>query len=151
MPTFCVATAARRPTLAASTSCDEAQWVANVDRRRKTIVSPLLLIVNEISYRPHGSRGATPFSRHMGRRHERPSTILTSKQCIERLGEVFGDDPMLSKPINRLVLHRRISRIRGNCFRLRQQVERRSALSLWRGSESSPAYQRPFNREGPAF
>jgi DNA replication protein DnaC len=121
------------------TSLDEAQQAGTLALRLKTLVSPSLLVVDEIGYLPVSPSGARLFFQLMAKRYERASTVLTSNKSFADWGEIFGDEVMAAALIDRLVHHCHLVNIRGNSYRVRHHADLRHVVGP---PNSSPA-QRP--------
>ena len=98
---------------------EEAQQAGHLPRRLRTLVSPSLMVIDEIGYLPISRTGAQLFYQLMSRRYEHASTVLTSNKGFEEWGEIFGDDVMAAALIDRLLHHCHIVNIRGNSYRVR--------------------------------
>ena len=98
---------------------EEAQVAGQLPRRLRTLVSPSLMVIDEIGYLPISRTGAQLFYQLMSRRYEHASTVLTSNKGFEAWGEIFGDDVMAGALIDRLLHHCHIVNIRGNSYRVR--------------------------------
>ena len=98
---------------------EEAQHAGHLPRRLRTLVSPSLMVIDEIGYLPISRTGAQLFYQLMSRRYEHASTVLTSNKGFEEWGEIFGDDVMAAALIDRLLHHCHIVNIRGNSYRVR--------------------------------
>jgi DNA replication protein DnaC len=108
---------------------EDAQQAGHLTRRLRTLVSPSLMVVDEIGYLPISRTGAQLFFQLMSRRYEHASTVLTSNKSFEEWGDVFGDEVMAAALIDRLVHHCHIVNIRGNSFRMREHRALASRLA----------------------
>ena len=102
---------------------EEAQQAGHLPRRLRTLVSPSLMVIDEIGYLPISRTGAQLFYQLMSRRYEHASTVLTSNKGFAAWGEIFGDDVMAGALIDRLLHHCHIVNIRGNSYRVRHHRE----------------------------
>ena len=118
---------------------EDAQQAGHLTRRLRTLVSPSLMVVDEIGYLPISRTGAQLFFQLMSRRYEHASTVLTSNKSFEEWGEVFGDEVMAAALIDRLVHHCHIVNIRGNSYRMREHRALASRLAPPTAPESSSA------------
>ncbi len=75
--------------------------------------------MDEIDYLPISQDGAVLFFQLINARHERASTVLTSKKGFEEWGGVLGDEIMAAALIDRLLHDCHIVNIRGNSYRMR--------------------------------
>lgn len=62
---------------------EDAQQASHLTRRLRTLVSPSLMVVDEIGDLPISRTGARLFLQLMSRRYEHASTVLTSKKGSE--------------------------------------------------------------------
>lgn len=118
---------------------EDAQQAGHLTRRLRTLVSPSLMVVDEIGYLPISRTGAQLFFQLMSRRYEHASTVLTSNKSFEEWGEVFGDEVMVAALIDRLVHHCHIVNIRGNSYRMREHRALASRLAPSPAPDSSGA------------
>lgn len=93
-----------------------------LDEKLKLLTQPHLLILDEIGYIPIDRQGVTPFFQLVSRRYERGAIILTSNQSLSAWGEVFDDPVIASAILNRLLHHSRTITIKGERYRLREQL-----------------------------
>ena len=98
---------------------EEAQMAGQLPRRLRTLVSPSLMVIDEIGDLPISRTGAQLFCQLLSRRYEHASTVLTSNEGFEAWGEIFGDDVMSRALIDRLLHHCHIVHICGNSYRVR--------------------------------
>ena len=98
----------------------EAGAAGELARRLRVLMSPGLLVVDEIGYLPVTQDGAVLFFQLINARHEQASTVLTSNKGFEEWGSVFGDEVMAAALIDRLLHHCHIVNIRGNSYRMRE-------------------------------
>jgi DNA replication protein DnaC len=92
-----------------------------LDRRLRTLVSPKVLIVDEVGYLPLDEVGATLFFQLVSTRYERGSIILTSNKSYGDWGSVFGDAVMATAVLDRLLHHSTTINIRGDSYRLKER------------------------------
>ena len=85
---------------------EDAEYAGHLTRRHHTIVSPSLMVVDEIGYLPISRSGAQLCCLLLIRRDEHASPFLTSNKSFEEWGDVFGDEVMAAALIDRLVLMR---------------------------------------------
>jgi DNA replication protein DnaC len=62
---------------------EEAQIAGQLPRRLRTLVSPRLIVIDDIGYLPISRTGAQLFYPLMSRRYEHASTVLTSSKGFE--------------------------------------------------------------------
>lgn len=77
----------------------EAQIAGQLSRRLQTLVSPSLMVIDEIRYLPISRTGVAL------RRYEHASTVLTSNKGFEASGEIFSNDVMASAFLDRRLHH----------------------------------------------
>ncbi|WP_291164018.1 ATP-binding protein, partial [Gemmatimonas sp. UBA7669] len=128
---------------------EDAQQAGHLTRRLRTLVSPSLMVVDEIGYLPISRTGAQLFFQLMSRRYEHASTVLTSNKSFEEWGDVFGDEVMAAALIDRLVHHCHIVNIRGNSYRMREHRALASRLTPAAPAEpaASASRSRPSRRQ----
>ena len=117
---------------------EDAQQAGHLTRRLRTLVSPSLMVVDEIGYLPISRTGAQLFFQLMSRRYEHASTVLTSNKSFEEWGDVFGDEVMAAALIDRVVHHCHIVNIRGNSYRMREHRALASRLPPAAPPEPTP-------------
>ena len=105
----------------------EAGAAGELARRLRVLMSPGLLVVDEIGYLPVTQDGAVLFFQLINARHEQASTVLTSNKGFEEWGSVFGDEVMAAALIDRLLHHCHIVNISGNSYRMREHQQLRAA------------------------
>jgi DNA replication protein DnaC len=92
-----------------------------LDRRLRSLVSPKVLVVDEIGYLPLDEVGATLFFQLVSTRYERGSLVLTSNKSYGDWGSVFGDAAMATAVLDRLLHHSTTINIRGDSYRLKER------------------------------
>ena len=83
------------------------------------------------------------------KRDEHASTVLTSNKGFEEWGDVFRDDVMAARLIDRLVHHCHLVTIRGNSYRMRQHTELWQALHAPPEPDSASRRRRSARQEVP--
>lgn len=79
-----------------------------------------LLIVDEVGYIPLDQDAANLFFHLGSSRYEHASLILTSNLPFAAWGEVFGDQPIASSMIGRVVHHAEVISLRSASYRLKR-------------------------------
>jgi len=92
-----------------------------LDRRLRSLVSPKVLVVDEVGYLPLDEVGATLFFQLVSTRYERGSIVLTSNKSYGDWGSVFGDAVMATAVLDRLLHHSTTINIRGDSYRLKER------------------------------
>jgi len=93
-----------------------------LDRKLRYLVSPKVLIIDEIGYLPLDEVGATLFFQLVSARYERGSIMLTSNKSYADWGSVFGGDTVIATAVlDRLLHHSSTINIRGESYRLRER------------------------------
>jgi len=97
----------------------KAQNENRLEHALKKLVSPKLLIIDEIGYLPLTREEASLFFRLIVRRYEKASTIVTSNKSFESWAEVFPDPVIASAVLDRLVHHAHLVPIVGESYRMK--------------------------------
>jgi DNA replication protein DnaC len=92
-----------------------------LDRRLRSLISPKVLIVDEVGYLPLDEVGATLFFQLVSTRYERGSILLTSNKSYGDWGSIFGDTVMATAVLDRLLHHSTTVNIRGDSYRLKER------------------------------
>ncbi len=87
---------------------------------RRSIMSPSLLMVDEIGYLPLTGDQANLFFQVIAKRYEAGSVILTSNLSFGEWEQTFGGNAALtSAMLDRLLHHSHVIQIRGDSYRLK--------------------------------
>lgn len=90
----------------------------------RNVMSPKLLIIDEIGYLPFGREEASLFFNVIAKRYERGSVILTSNLPFTQWATTFADDQTLTAAmLDRLLHHAHIVQISGDSYRLKDKVK----------------------------
>lgn len=90
---------------------------------KQNILSPKVLIIDEVGYLPIDREGANLFFQVISRRYEKGSIILTSNLPFARWEELFsGDRAIAAAMIDRLLHHSHVLSIQGESYRLREKI-----------------------------
>ncbi len=92
-----------------------------LERALKQLVSPKVLILDEIGYLPLSRDDARLFFRFLGRRYERASLILTSNKSFLDWGEIFHDQVLATAILDWLLHHATTVNIKGESYRLKEK------------------------------
>lgn len=89
---------------------------------KRGILSPKLLIIDEIGYLPFSDPQASLFFQVVARRYEQGSLILTSNLSFGQWEQAFGGNAALtSAMLDRLLHHSHVIQIRGESYRLKDK------------------------------
>ncbi len=87
----------------------------------KSVISPAVLILDEIGYLPLDREGSNLFFQLVSRRYEKSSIILTSNKTFGEWGTIFADTVIASAILDRLLHHSAVFNIRGESYRLKEK------------------------------
>lgn len=88
----------------------------------RMVVSPRLLVIDEIGYLPFGRDEANLFFNVVAQRYERGSMLLTSNLPFTQWAGAFADDQTLTAAmLDRLLHHAHIVQINGESYRLKDK------------------------------
>ncbi|MGH2627031.1 MAG: IS21-like element helper ATPase IstB, partial [Anaerolineales bacterium] len=111
-------------------SFDLAQDFAEADAtgERRSLVEQLtqvdLLAIEDFGMRKLGPTAAEDLLEVFIRRHEKPSTLITTNRPTEDWGQFLGDVPATTAILDRFLQHAEILRMQGKSYRLRQRATR---------------------------
>ena len=89
---------------------------------KRTVLSPKLLIIDEIGYLPFGREEANLFFHVIAKRYEKGSIIVTSNLPFSQWSKAFSDDTTLTAALlDRLLHHAHITQITGESYRLKDK------------------------------
>lgn len=89
---------------------------------KRSILSPRLLIIDEIGYLPFGREEANLFFNVIAKRYESGSVIVTSNLPFSQWSTAFADDATLTAALlDRLLHHSHIVQISGESYRLKNK------------------------------
>ena len=87
---------------------------------KRSVLSPRLLVIDEIGYLPFGRDEANLFFNVVAKRYETGSVIVTSNLPFSQWSTAFADDQTLTAALlDRLLHHAHIVQISGNSYRLK--------------------------------
>ena len=90
----------------------------------KIIVSPSILIIDEIGYFNMSKEDANHFFQIISARYEKGSTILTSNLVFSQWAQIFGGDKVVTTAIlDRVLHHSHVINIQGDSYRLKEKRE----------------------------
>ncbi len=91
---------------------------------KQTVMSPSLLVIDEIGYFPMSKEDAHHFFQVISRRYERGSTIVTSNLVFSQWSGIFANDKVVTTAIlDRLLHHSHVINILGDSYRLKEKKE----------------------------
>ena len=89
---------------------------------KRSIVTPKLMIIDEIGYLPFGREEANLFFNVIAKRYEKGSIIVTSNLPFSQWANAFADDTTLTAALlDRLLHHAHITQISGESYRLKDK------------------------------
>lgn len=89
---------------------------------KRSVMSPRLLIIDEIGYLPFGREEANLFFNVIAKRYEHGSLIVTSNLPFSQWATAFANDQTLTAALlDRLLHHAHIVQITGNSYRLKDK------------------------------
>src|SRR5690606_31482217 len=92
---------------------------------KRSVLSPKLLVIDEIGYLPFGREEANLFFNVIAKRYEQGSVIVTSNLPFSQWSTAFADDQTLTAALlDRLLHHAHIVQISGNSYRLKGKRDR---------------------------
>lgn len=87
---------------------------------KRSVLSPKLLVIDEIGYLPFGREEANLFFNVIAKRYEQGSVIVTSNLPFSQWSTAFADDQTLTAALlDRLLHHTHIVQISGHSYRLK--------------------------------
>lgn len=90
--------------------------------RGRSYYKSALVIVDEVGYTPIDRFECNLFFRFIASRYEKASTIITSNKAFNDWAELFHDQVIVSAILDRLLHHCTIINVKGNSYRLKDQV-----------------------------
>lgn len=105
----------------------------------KMIVSPSILIIDEIGYFNMSKEDANHFFQIISARYEKGSTILTSNLVFSQWAQTFGGDKIVTTAIlDRVLHHSHVINIQGDSYRLKEKRESNINSDIYKfGAKSS--------------
>jgi DNA replication protein DnaC len=89
---------------------------------KSAVLSPRLLVIDELGYLPFGREEANLFFHVIAKRYERGSTIVTSNLLFAQWATALADDSTLTVALlDRLLHHAQIVQISGESYRLKDR------------------------------
>lgn len=99
------------------------------DYMHRQILTPKLLIIDEIGYLPFGREEANLFFQVIAKRYERSSVVITSNLPFTQWDTAFADDATLTAAmLDRLLHHAHVAMITGDSYRLKER--RKAGIGL---------------------
>lgn len=91
---------------------------------RQAILTPSLLVIDEIGYFPMSKEDAHHFFQVISKRYERGATIVTSNLVFSQWNGIFANDKVVTTAIlDRLLHHSHVINILGDSYRLKEKKE----------------------------
>lgn len=91
---------------------------------RQSIMTPSLLVIDEIGYFPMTKEDAHHFFQVISKRYERGATIVTSNLVFSQWSGIFANDKVVTTAIlDRLLHHSHVINILGDSYRLKEKKE----------------------------
>ena len=91
---------------------------------KQSIMTPSLLVIDEIGYFPMSKEDANHFFQVISKRYERGATIVTSNLVFSQWSSIFANDKVVTTAIlDRLLHHSHIINILGDSYRLKEKKE----------------------------
>lgn len=101
---------------------------------QRSVLSPRLLVIDEIGYLPFGREEANLFFHVIAKRYEKGSVILTSNLVFSQWSTAFANDVTLTAAmLDRLLHHAHIVKITGDSYRLKDKKQ--AGLSVMASDE----------------
>lgn len=106
------------------TSANQAKRDKKYDQFLRSILSPSVLIIDEIGYFNMSKEDANHFFQIISKRYERGSVILTSNLVFSQWVQIFGGDKVVTTAIlDRILHHSHIINIQGESYRLKEKKD----------------------------
>lgn len=92
------------------------------DYLKRTIMTPSLLIIDEVGYIPMSEDNGNHFFNVISKRYERGSVIITSNLPFSQWEKIFaGNKALTAATVDRLLHHSHIVNITGESYRLKEK------------------------------
>ena len=90
----------------------------------KKLLSPAVLVIDEVGYLPIDKSGADLLFQVISERYERGSIVLTTNQPYKSWPKIFNNDATLASAVlDRLLHHAETVVIEGKSYRMKDQIE----------------------------
>ncbi|MDQ3623936.1 MAG: IS21-like element helper ATPase IstB [Verrucomicrobiota bacterium] len=90
----------------------------------RKLLSPALLVLDEVGYLPIDQRGADLLFQVISQRYERGSIVLTTNKAFKQWPSIFnGDSTITAAVLDRLLHHAETVLIEGTSFRMKDRLE----------------------------
>ena len=107
----------------------------------KSVISPSVLVIDEIGYFNMNKEEANHFFQIISARYEKSSTIITSNLVFSKWTQIFAGDKVVTTAIlDRLLHHSHIINIQGDSYRLKEKKQQgilNSAIFKFEGKTSN--------------
>jgi len=91
---------------------------------QRSVLSPRLLIIDEIGYLPFSAQEAKLLFEVVAKRYEKGSLIFTSNLPFGQWGQIFADDSALTSALlDRVLHHSHIINIKGESYRIKEKKQ----------------------------
>jgi DNA replication protein DnaC len=91
---------------------------------QRSVLSPRLLIIDEIGYLPFNAHEAKLLFDVVAKRYEKGSMVLTSNLPFGQWGQIFANDTALtSAMLDRVLHHSHILQIKGESYRIKEKKQ----------------------------
>lgn len=91
---------------------------------QRSVLSPKLLIIDEIGYLPFNSQESKLLFEVVAKRYEKGSMILTSNLPFGQWGQIFANDTALTSALlDRVLHHSHILTIKGESYRIKEKKQ----------------------------
>jgi DNA replication protein DnaC len=101
-----------------------AQITQRLKPELKKLLSPSVLVIDEVGYLPIDKTGADLLFQVISQRYERGSIVLTTNQPYKSWPKIFNDDANLTSAVlDRLLHHAETVVIEGKSYRMKDQIE----------------------------
>jgi DNA replication protein DnaC len=101
-----------------------AQAAHRLKAELKRLLSPRLLVVDEVGYLPIDKVGADLLFQVISQRYEKGSLVLTTNQPYKQWPKIFNNDSTLTSAVlDRLLHHAETVVIEGKSYRMKDQIE----------------------------
>src|SRR6202000_2119060 len=110
---------------------------------KSAVLSPRLLVIDELGYLPFGREEANLFFHVIANRYERASTVITSNLIFAQWATTLADDATLTAALlDRLLHHAHIVQISGDSYRLKDKRKAGAIKGENKKTETVPGWVR---------
>jgi len=90
-------------------------------KRLSKYLSPKVLVIDEIGYRPVDESASSLFFDIVSERYEKGSIIASSNKPFSEWGNIFNDSILATAILDRLLHHATVVNIKGDSYRLKDR------------------------------